>query len=196
MNAKQTMRQGRRPPLKHCLLSMAALLLAALAALLPHSAPAGEPMRIRLIVDGETLPAVLEDNPAGRDFLSMLPLTLTVKDYNGTEKIGNPPREIATEGMPDSIEPSAGRSDVLCPVGQHRHLLPGVSPVQRAGPFRAHHFGHRKAGCHARRLFDCLRAGGIKNPTWLLKTHTGITWTVCRHSPHLKRNTHADHDIA
>ena len=82
MNAKQTMRQGRRLPLKHCLLPMAALLLTALAALLPHSAPAGEPMRIRLIVDGETLPAVLEDNPAGRDFLSMLPLTLTVKDYN------------------------------------------------------------------------------------------------------------------
>ena len=65
-------------------------------------------MRIRLIVDGETLPAVLEDNPAGRDFLSMLPLTLTVKDYNGTEKIGNPPRVISTEDMPDSIEPSAG----------------------------------------------------------------------------------------
>ena len=54
MNAKQTMRQGRRLPLKHCLLPMAALLLTALAALLPHSAPAGEPMRIRLIVDGET----------------------------------------------------------------------------------------------------------------------------------------------
>ena len=51
-------------------------------------------MRIRLIVDGETLPAVLEDNPAGRDFLSMLPLTLTVKDYNGTEKSDNPPRVI------------------------------------------------------------------------------------------------------
>lgn len=68
------------------------------------------------------------------------------------------------------------RSDVLCPVGQHRHLLPGVSPVQRTGPFWAHHFGHRKAGCHARRLFDCLRAGGIKNLTWLLKTHTEITW--------------------
>ena len=47
-------------------------------------------MRIRLIVDGETLPAVLEDNPAGRDFLSMLPLTLTVKDYNGTEKNRQP----------------------------------------------------------------------------------------------------------
>ena len=37
MNAKQTMRQGRRLPLKHCLLPMAALLLTALAALLPRS---------------------------------------------------------------------------------------------------------------------------------------------------------------
>ena len=117
MNAKQTMRQGRRLPLKHCLLPMASLLLTALAALLPHSAPAGEPMRIRLIVDGETLPAVLEDNPAGRDFLSMLPLTLTVKDYNGTEKIGNPPRVISTEDMPDSIEPSAGDLTFYAPWG-------------------------------------------------------------------------------
>ena len=106
MNAKQTMRQGRRLPLKHCLLPMAAFLLTALAALLPHSAPAGEP-----------IPAVLEDNPAGRDFLSMLPLTLTVKDYNGTEKIGNPPRVISTEDMPDSIEPSAGDLTFYAPWG-------------------------------------------------------------------------------
>ena len=74
-------------------------------------------MRIRLIVDGEPLPAVLEDNPAGRDFLSMLPLTLTVKDYNGTEKIGNPPRVISTEDMPDSIEPSAGDLTFYAPWG-------------------------------------------------------------------------------
>lgn len=132
-------------------------------------------MRIRLIVDGETLPAVLEDNPAGRDFLSMLPLTLTVKDYNGTEKIGNPPRVISTEDMPDSIEPSAGDLTFYAPWGNIAILLPGVSPVQRTGPFWAHHFGHRKTGCHARRLFDCLRAGRIKNLTWLLKTHTEIT---------------------
>ena len=109
-------------------------------------------MRIRLIVDGETLPAVLEDNPAGRDFLSMLPLTLTVKDYNGTEKIGNPPRVISTEDMPDSIEPSAGDLTFYAPWGNIAIFLPGVSPVQRTGPFWAHHFGHRKAGCHAPRL--------------------------------------------
>ena len=81
MNAKQTMRQGRRLPLKQCLLPMAALLLTALAALLPHS------------------------------------LTLTVKDYNGTEKIGNPPRVISTEDMPDSIEPSAGDLTFYAPWG-------------------------------------------------------------------------------
>ena len=56
MNAETN--HAARPPaaLKHCLLPMAALLLTALAALLPHSAPAGEPMRIRLIVDGKPFP--------------------------------------------------------------------------------------------------------------------------------------------
>lgn len=47
----------------------------------------------------------------------MLPLTLTVRDYNGTEKIGDPPRRIATEGMPDSIEPLAGDLTFYVPWG-------------------------------------------------------------------------------
>ena len=43
-----------------------------------------------------------EDNPAVRDFLSMLPLTLTLEEFNGREKIAYLPRELAHAGSPGS----------------------------------------------------------------------------------------------
>jgi hypothetical protein len=43
-----------------------------------------------------------EDNPAARDFLSMLPLTLTLEEFNGREKIAYLPRELAHQGSPGS----------------------------------------------------------------------------------------------
>ena len=43
-----------------------------------------------------------EDNPAVRDFLSMLPLTLTLEEFAGREKIAYLPRELAHGGSPGS----------------------------------------------------------------------------------------------
>ncbi len=43
-----------------------------------------------------------EDNPAVRDFLAMLPLTLTLEEFAGREKIAYPPRELAHAGSPGS----------------------------------------------------------------------------------------------
>jgi hypothetical protein len=48
-----------------------------------------------------------EDNPAVRDFISMLPLTLTLEEFAGREKIAYLPRELAHEGSPGS-EPENG----------------------------------------------------------------------------------------
>jgi hypothetical protein len=39
-----------------------------------------------------------EDNPAVRDFLSMLPLTLDFTDFNAMEKISYLPRRLTTQG--------------------------------------------------------------------------------------------------
>lgn len=50
-----------------------------------------------------------EDNPAVRDLLSMLPLTLTFEDFAGREKIAYPPREIVVTGAPPS---AAGAGDL------------------------------------------------------------------------------------
>ena len=43
-----------------------------------------------------------QDNPAIRDFLSMLPLTLTLEEFAGREKIAYLPRELAHTGSPGS----------------------------------------------------------------------------------------------
>lgn len=43
-----------------------------------------------------------EDSPGVRDFLSMLPLELTVEEFAGAEKIAYLPRELNYEGSPGS----------------------------------------------------------------------------------------------
>lgn len=43
-----------------------------------------------------------EDTPAVRDFLSMLPMTLELKEFNGREKIADLPRELRWQGSPGS----------------------------------------------------------------------------------------------
>jgi hypothetical protein len=43
-----------------------------------------------------------EDNPAVRDFLSMLPLTVRLEEFNGREKIGYLPHKLKYQGSPGS----------------------------------------------------------------------------------------------
>lgn len=65
--------------------------------------------RIKLTVNGnEEVFVNLDDNQASRDFLEMLPLTLTFEDFNSTEKIANLPNELSTEGQPSGYIPEIG----------------------------------------------------------------------------------------
>jgi hypothetical protein len=57
-----------------------------------------------------------EDSPATRDFLSMLPLTLSVEEFNGREKISYLPRELEYEGSPGS-DPEDGDLIYFVPWG-------------------------------------------------------------------------------
>ena len=71
------------------------LLLVALSLVLARSPASGQEattMRIRLTFDGKAVEATLLDNATARDLLSLLPMTLTLEDYNSTEKIGYPVR--------------------------------------------------------------------------------------------------------
>src|SRR5207249_10448095 len=49
-------------------------------------------------VRGSDLTATLIDSPTSRDFVSLLPLTLTMNDLFGREKFGHLPRAIAEGG--------------------------------------------------------------------------------------------------
>ncbi len=74
-------------------------------------------MKIRLKINGQSTTATLDDNPTARDFLSMLPLTLTLEDYASTEKIAYPPRKLSTQGAPAGIDPDVGDIAYYAPWG-------------------------------------------------------------------------------
>lgn len=74
-------------------------------------------MKIRLTFDGKRVEATLLDNPTAKDFLSLLPITLTLEDYNRTEKIGYPPRKLSAAGAPPGVDPSVGDIAYYAPWG-------------------------------------------------------------------------------
>jgi len=47
-------------------------------------------------VDADNTRQTLEDNATTRDFVALLPLTLTLRDYNRTEKISDLPKKLST----------------------------------------------------------------------------------------------------
>jgi hypothetical protein len=55
-------------------------------------------MKIRLTVGGKAITATLIDSKTTRDFVSLLPLTLTMNDLFSREKFAHRPRAISTEG--------------------------------------------------------------------------------------------------
>ena len=74
-------------------------------------------MKIRLTVDGRLITATLIDSPTTRDFLSLLPLTLTLEDYANTEKIAYLPRKLSEKDAPAGVDPSVGDITYYAPWG-------------------------------------------------------------------------------
>jgi len=60
--------------------------------------PNGTP--ITVTSENATSHARLYDNATARDLMSLLPLTLTFKDYNRVEKLSRLPRALSIQGMP------------------------------------------------------------------------------------------------
>lgn len=63
--------------------------------------------RIHVIVGNEALAATLDDTLTGRDFAALLPLQLSLSDYNATEKVADLPRKLDTADAPASYTPKA-----------------------------------------------------------------------------------------
>lgn len=74
-------------------------------------------MKIRLTIEDRTVFATLDDNATARDFLALLPMTLTLTDDNRTEKVSELPRRLSTAGAPDGIDPAVGDITYYAPWG-------------------------------------------------------------------------------
>lgn len=71
-------------------------------------------MKVNITVGSRTITATMEDNAAGRDFLSRLPL----KDYNNiTEKIFYPSPALITAGVARGYAPTPGDITIYAPWG-------------------------------------------------------------------------------
>lgn len=108
-------------------------------------------MKIRLVVGGQTAITTLYDNATARDFAALLPLSLTMEDYDTIERVATLPRKLTTQGAPDGMAPVAGELTHYAPWGNlaiflkgrsyARSLLPlgkvdeGMSLLARPGPY-------------------------------------------------------------
>lgn len=79
--------------------------------------PSIRPMKIRLTLGDRVLTATLADSASTRDFVSLLPLRLTLEDYAATEKIAPLPRKLNTRGAPAGIDPTVGDITYYAPWG-------------------------------------------------------------------------------
>jgi hypothetical protein len=74
-------------------------------------------MDIRVTLDGQPVTAALNGSPAARDLATLLPLTLDLEDFHGTERIGYPPRKLTTDGAPQPAVAKTGDIAYFAPWG-------------------------------------------------------------------------------
>ena len=73
--------------------------------------------RVRLVFDSEEILVAMLDTPAAWDFVALLPLTLTIRDYNATEQVADLPRRLTIDGAPVGFDPSVGDLAYYAPWG-------------------------------------------------------------------------------
>ena len=74
-----------------------------------------ESRTIKITAGDTVLTAKMCNNAAASDFLSLLPLSLTLTDYAGTEKVSELPRRLSTRDAPAGHKPSVGELTYYAP---------------------------------------------------------------------------------
>lgn len=74
-------------------------------------------MKIRIKVGNDILTATMLNTETGRNFISLLPLTLRLKDYSRTEKVSDLPQKLSTKNAPTGYDPSVGDIAYYSPWG-------------------------------------------------------------------------------
>jgi hypothetical protein len=84
---------------------------------MPTSQPATRETPIRVITGNTVLTGRLWDNATARDLIAQLPLTLTFRDFNSVEKIGQLPQRLSMDGVPAGDDPSPHDIGYYAPSG-------------------------------------------------------------------------------
>jgi hypothetical protein len=82
-----------------------------------NSSSTTDSMKLKITIGRKVAHATLHDNPTTRDFIALLPLTLTLTDYNATEKISDLPKILSTKDAPVGYKPSVGDITLYAPWG-------------------------------------------------------------------------------
>ena len=102
--------------------------------------PEDNSMKIKITVGNREVTATMKDNVTARDFLSRLPIEVTMNDYAGAEKIFYPEPAFNTEGAPKGHTPSG---EILI------YMLPGETSLSFI-----------KSGSHSSELIHLGRIDG------------------------------------
>lgn len=85
--------------------------------------PNTESMKIKITVGQRVITATMADNAAAQDFVSRLPLEVTLNDYNNTEKIFYPSPKLSIQGVKRGCAPAPGVITIYAPWGNVGQFL-------------------------------------------------------------------------
>ncbi len=75
-------------------------------------------VKISIVINNDrVITATMEDNETARDFVSLLPLTLSLDDYNKTEKVSELAKKLTKQGAPAASTPQIGDISYYAPWG-------------------------------------------------------------------------------
>lgn len=97
----------------------------------------GQHVEIRISVGQQVMTAVLDDTPTARDFIALLPLTVTLRDYSTAEKVSEAlPHRLSEDGAPGNAAGETGDIAYYAPWGNiafYRGQGPDAPGVIRIG---------------------------------------------------------------
>jgi len=74
-------------------------------------------MKVELTINNTVLTVTMQDSQTTQDFMALLPLTLTLEDYAGIEKVSDLPERLSIEGVPSGSKPTIGDITYYAPWG-------------------------------------------------------------------------------
>lgn len=82
------------------------------------SGPSGSTIKISITLGTKTMVAVVRDNPTAQEFISLLPMTVTLRDFSPAEKVSRElPQALSQQGAANMDSGSVGDIAYYAPWG-------------------------------------------------------------------------------